>query len=396
MWETRIICFILLVLSGVFASYYGGIIPYSLFYFFLMLPVVSLLYTLYVYRKFRIYQTVEKKTLVKQEVSDYQYQIVNEDWINFESIRVNFFDDYSTILESDNKESFCLLPGENISRSTKICCHYRGRYRVGIKSVEIQDFLHLFSINYPLLTQYHVIVMPRLLEVEKLCFLAKNQDAKIVRGLVNGEETERSSEVRTFLPGDDKRLIHWKASAKTNELLVRKIEAVPKPELTMFLDTSSNKSSENYKIYDQLIECALAILSYSIKKEQVGCRLIYHQQGKMDVTLNNVVQLEDFYQKTADLSFREQTSFLEHFREEVGHGEMKGEVVVVTQKLEKDYLVYGAECIKMGISLSIICVEELPEENKELVSLLEETGVSVVVAPPSCDLKSVLEEGVEA
>jgi len=394
MWQTRVICLVLIILSGVFASFFGGIIPYSLFYFSLMIPVVSFLYTFYVFLQFCIYQTVEKPTLVKKEISEYEYQIVNEHLINFESIRVNFFDDYSNILNTDNKEFYCLVPGDKIVRKTKICCNYRGRYHVGIKSVEIQDFLHLFSITYPLLTHFHVTVLPRIISVDKVDCLSWNQDHKVIRGFMKGEETERTSEVRTFLTGDEKRLIHWKASAKMGELMVRKVEAIPKPEIAVYMDCSNNDNENNYQIYDQIIECALAIIWYSLTKEQQGSCLIYNRNGRTFYQIRNEMEFEEFYHQTVDLGFQERSSFLEFLKNDIALEERGKQVVVITQKLEKEYLVFGTECMKRGILLSIICVQDVTDEIKEWLPFFQDAGIHFVLLQPSDSVRKVLEEGV--
>lgn len=61
-----------------------------------------------------------------------------------------------------------LLPHEEIRVDTKMYCKYRGTYPVGVKSVEITDFLGLFTIPYPMMSQIRLTARPRIIPMEQL------------------------------------------------------------------------------------------------------------------------------------------------------------------------------------------------------------------------------------
>ena len=104
--------------SLVFVSNYGGNVPYTFLYISILLPLASLVYTLYVYSKFRIFQLIDRKTIVKGELVPYRYTVSNEDWITFRSIQVQFFDDRSQVVGTNTVQEYTLLPGESIELQT--------------------------------------------------------------------------------------------------------------------------------------------------------------------------------------------------------------------------------------------------------------------------------------
>ncbi len=55
----RLIYGILLVLSVLFANFYGGKIPYMLLFITLLLPLFSFLYTLVLFASFKYIQSVD-------------------------------------------------------------------------------------------------------------------------------------------------------------------------------------------------------------------------------------------------------------------------------------------------------------------------------------------------
>jgi hypothetical protein len=80
MKKNWIISVILIIVSGVLVSNYGGTIPYALFYFSLFVPIASFIYIVIVRERFRFSQITGKKILVKGEPVDYFFCLENEDY----------------------------------------------------------------------------------------------------------------------------------------------------------------------------------------------------------------------------------------------------------------------------------------------------------------------------
>ena len=91
MIRNRIILVAVIIAAAVFASFYGGNIPYALFYLTLCAPVISFLYTVYVFIRFKLYQDISERTLVKGEATDYSFRLSNEDFISYQQIQVQFY-----------------------------------------------------------------------------------------------------------------------------------------------------------------------------------------------------------------------------------------------------------------------------------------------------------------
>ena len=50
MWLRRFLFLLFIIITGVFASFYSGPLPYALFYLSLLIPLLSYLYLLYIYK----------------------------------------------------------------------------------------------------------------------------------------------------------------------------------------------------------------------------------------------------------------------------------------------------------------------------------------------------------
>ena len=175
---TRVLSILFIIGSGIFASYFGGNISYALFYLAIFLPIISFLYTLYVYARFKIFQSMDNSIVVKGDWNNYSFIIANEDYIAFRNVKVNFLHSQSTIRKTEESMEYSLLPSDKERMETKLRCNYRGEYAVGVDSIQVTDFLYLFSITYPITSKLKVLVLPRIVSLEQLGIAPSLIDSK--------------------------------------------------------------------------------------------------------------------------------------------------------------------------------------------------------------------------
>ncbi|MFA5657738.1 MAG: DUF58 domain-containing protein, partial [Oscillospiraceae bacterium] len=246
MKRNRYFLLALILATGVFASFFGGNIPHALFYSSLVIPVVSFLYTVYVFLRFRLYQKIESRKVMKGELVPYEFTLANEDFISYTGIRVNFFSESSYVSDAGEKTDYLLLPGDSSTMKTTLCCRYRGEYDVGVKSVVITDFLCLFSVTYPITTRLNLTVLPR---VHKLSNTLKSElDNKATSFCFNPNSDRPDTDVRKYSSGDSMKLIHWKATARKQSLLTRKLTEIKKSDISIILDLSPVRENPFEKI----------------------------------------------------------------------------------------------------------------------------------------------------
>ncbi len=277
MLKRRIIIAALIIITGVFASFNGGSAK-TLFYIFLLIPFSSLFYTVYVYIRFRIYQNVESKMIVKGEKTPYFFVLSDEDFIAYTDIRVEFLEDYSTPQNMELSRSYCLIPGERNEYHTEILCHYRGEYSIGIKSVVITDFLGLMKIRYPQHSNIHMIVLPKIIDINSISLSPVDEDSKLLRFSHSSSTEPPDCESRKYVTGDSIKLINWKISAKKRELYVRQNSDSQKNEIIFIMDMMPVRTDDYSRIIteDKIIECALTTANYLVKKK-VPLTVVYEQ-----------------------------------------------------------------------------------------------------------------------
>ena len=264
MWKNRLIAFLCFVGSSVLIGVRGGAAAYLLFYASLLVPCLSLVYMLYVYNRFCIYQKLEHRTVVKEERIPYTFRLANEDRLPYFRVRVVFLKDYSTVEQVDMEKEYFLSPGEEISSSTTLICHRRGEYQVGISRARVMDYFSFFSIEYSVQTKIEMKVNPRIVVLADFVFDPAHREEKSSRVQYTGSQRELDTELRNYEEGDSMRLIHWKALAASGQLLSRRYKEEERDSICFAVDFFPvlMDRTERLVLEDKLLEALLAVAEY--------------------------------------------------------------------------------------------------------------------------------------
>ena len=393
MWRNRIILLLLIISSGIFVSIYGGSFPYAFFYSMLMVPLLAFAYTLYVYVRFKLYQSTGAKTLVKGESADYSFLLENEDLITFESLKVNFYHDRSRVLNVDESREYCLLPKQKVELATRICCDYRGDYYVGVRSIVITDFLYLFRITYPVRQALPVTVLPRVVHLEAFPALNMEMDSKYQGNGRNAEE-EPDAEVRKYAAGDSLKRIHWKVSARRQEWMTRKYVESPQSRISIVMDLSGMDKGEgdSIGIEDKILEAVLAVADYYLAKK-ILLQIFYQQQKTERMEISTEENFNEFYQRCAHFRFQAGYQAADVLRECMPYILGTGHLLIVTHQLD-DMLFKELDRLanKGGRAVVIVAASGESDERQQIRISLEQQGIRVIEILTGQEVKDRLEQ----
>jgi uncharacterized protein (DUF58 family) len=79
------------------------------------------------------------------------------------------------------------------------------------------------------------------------------------------------TDVREYVPGDEVRLLHWKATARTGQLMVRDLADPQRSRFTVLLDTRA--AAARPERFEELVETAASLLCASVRAGQHTCLL---------------------------------------------------------------------------------------------------------------------------
>lgn len=266
-----------------------------------------MLYLLYVYWRFLIFQQVVNKHVVCNQAVPYYFVLQNDDFIAYTSIRIQLFSDFFTVTELPQQVEYELLPGDKFRYDTKLTCKYRGEYHVGVKEIIITDFFRLFCLKYKIPAPIKVSVNPRIIHLQSLKSIPE-----IVSFLQKDtmEKTEPDACVKDYVSGDSLKRIHWNATAREQKLKTRQFVGEEKQGITILCDTKRcfDEMTEYLPTENKILETLLALCSFFTSNHS-KLHVLYRAGSLQCQTLDGIPYFESFYREISSLCFMKDYSF---------------------------------------------------------------------------------------
>ncbi|MDQ7992052.1 MAG: DUF58 domain-containing protein [Propionicimonas sp.] len=138
---------------------------------------------------------------------------------------------------------------------------WRGRHRLGPLHRSVVDALGLARSGRVLPGTIEVLALPAVHPLEPLreaSGLGTAMDSAVLRTSLVGQDDVM---VREYLPGDDVRRIHWRSTARTGELMVRREERAWDPSAALLLDNRAGafSSAVPERRFEWLVSAAASI-----------------------------------------------------------------------------------------------------------------------------------------
>lgn len=296
----RLIWLFTFILALVGISFYGGPVSYGFLTLVILLPIISLAYLLCVFQCFRIYQSVDAADLTAGVPVPFTFRLMNEFFFPYAGVRVTYYTSFSELSGLSDAPEYELLPDTGIERESTLLCRYRGEYEVGVKTVEIRDFLKLFRFSYKNPGPFKVVVKPR---VTHLSSLAAAENTETAKDSPFAQDIPDLL-VREYVPGDDVRFMSWKASARTGKLMMRKMTGEEKQGVGILMSTRRYGELEAQFLppEDRILEAAISLSLY-FAEQNVPTELWYGTRTPASLPLPRISDFEHFYDKISFVQF---------------------------------------------------------------------------------------------
>jgi uncharacterized protein (DUF58 family) len=170
-------------------------------------------------------------------------------------------------VQTDPVYVYSLPPGQRILLSLKVRFPRRGHYRLSGIRFETTFPFGFFRKSLTRVVPEDVVVYPELLDlpIAIRVLLTGAEDSKWtpLPGMGTGVRS-----LRDYLPTDDARGIHWKASARHGDLLLKEFEAEKDPRLCLFLMNHLPPSGgeEAVRRHEQAVSLAASVAYHWLMK----------------------------------------------------------------------------------------------------------------------------------
>lgn len=400
MKQSRILYVCLLMATIIYIYFYGGKIPYMLFYVMVFLPLASLLYTLLIFLRFKYGQEIDKKLVIKGDKVNFIFTINNEDFFLYPYIRVTFHGAKTIFSNQFQLKSFSLKPFQGKSFSLELLCNYRGSYEIGIQSVEVEDILGLFSFKYKVFKPKFITVYPKIIYLNN--FFLKTDFLSESHTVLNSkiEDMTTIADVRNYYPGDTLKRIHWKLTAKSRSIMVKKFQSTSETSAVIMLDLKTNpyELGLNIVLEDKVIESIGAVIHYCLFN-WIPLNLVYFSKELISIKAKNHMMFNEIYEILAIVKFNESIPVKDLLELYTNDAPAKTNILIFTSNLDYELYdqIYKTSVSGYDVSIIYTSPEELTgikdTDADKIIDFLPEIGVNAYKINISDDIKFILEQG---
>ncbi len=300
MKANRILYLVVILLVLAFFYFFEGRIVYLALYAVLLLPVISGLLAFLCSFLVVLEQSPSSTTIIKAQDCDYTLRLVNRSLFSFTGVAVSFASDF--IINPPAKQRVS-IPRKAVGTMTvTISGRYKGSGDFGVDYLQFSDFLGLFSFKRRFGQRFRFVVKPRVVLTDSVPLFSNLLAKAYSNQLLFSEDYSEPSDVRRYANDDSFKKIHWKLSAKKNELMVKNYNSSAINSIIFFLDNSFVSAYPDSKdriiLEDKIIESLVSMLNQLLAK-RMPVQLIAH--GGLDEFINS--DFSKLYNLCSYLSF---------------------------------------------------------------------------------------------
>lgn len=141
------------------------------------------------------------------------------------------------------------------------CKHrYRGSYPVQILKLSVYDPFKLIRVSRKLDVRMQLVILPRKIPLDSLGLVFGGDKGTVPEPVLNGDK-EDFSHVREYAEGDMLQMIHWKLTAKQNELMIKQYDTNGDRRSVILCNFSGESATPSaiMRRSDAVIETAVAV-----------------------------------------------------------------------------------------------------------------------------------------
>lgn len=292
----------------VFASFYGGVLPFVLLPGIILIIPVSFAYIFINYHFLSVYQELDVHRLVKGEMHNLTIAFENTGILPIHDMELVLYLDRCDFEGIADKDRISLEGRSKKKIMAKTVCIYAGVYNIGIKGVRFYDAFKIFSITFNIPSSFRTIVSPKITDLANSYLDIENiLNSLGAKSILRYEEIP-GNDMRSYYPGDAVASINWKVSAKLDKLTVRIPDRLDTRTVTLFLEASNIEERfrdiEYIKRRDHFLEFAVSA-AFCFAGRGIPVRLVYPAGKITEKTIDTYEGFLDFYNDVSSgISYR--------------------------------------------------------------------------------------------
>lgn len=394
LWRNRAAYLVFLGLVGLLYLWFGRAELRVMFFTLVFLPVLSYLLAWLGRRRLQITQRAGSFAARKGQLAGVSVTLENRGRLPIPYVLLRFSDDQPGLRYKREPGLYSLPPHALREENFTLTARYRGSYPVGAEAVFVEDYLRIFRLRCPEPQRPEILVYPAVWPLSLPARMTALTDQTTPRaGAV--EDYSSVAEILPYDPSREFRKIHWKLTARLDELMVRQFDTEDVARAALLLDLSGTGEGEaGAARADALAEGAASLLGEWMKNDQPAA-FVYGQDKPAVLQRNGQDGLETFCQLIAGLPCNTSLSAAQLLSFYLEGRHTGAAAVILTCRADDALLSAVARALSGGIQVALFFLEthDAPAGCEAALRALEQKGVPVCRFRTGQRLPAVLAAG---
>ncbi|WDV47058.1 DUF58 domain-containing protein [Clostridiaceae bacterium M8S5] len=258
---------------------------------------------------------------------------------------------------ASKNEIYQANPFETTIISREIVSEHRGQYDLSELKLKIGDVFGLVKREVILRDPIKLKVYPKIYPLEEYKIDMVKSFGKIISNKKIYEDYSNFRNLKEYIPGDSVKLIDWKASAKNDELYIKKFDSSSKIKIHIYLDFkfSKFKSDKTSDIEEKLAECAIS-LSYHMLKKGFETVFTTYTEKRVNIAGRNLNAIGSFLEVLSIIRPKSEVGVSEMIKNGHGSEDNDGVIVIITPHIDDSLRKTIAELKMRKINVAVILV----------------------------------------
>jgi len=330
-------------------------------------------FTLSMKRDFVVSEKLSANFVTKGQFAQYICTVKNRSILPCPSACIRFEAEGLGIELDITEKLIAIAPRKSFTIHVWISAKYRGNFRVGVQSVTLYDFLGLFKFKQGQDKTFVFTVTPQIRSISPLPLDVTIREGLTERSFLRNEAYGIVSDLKKYQPTDSFKKIHWKVSAKRNELISRHFKESEKFSAMFLLDNSTIEGEplEALVREDNMME---VLVSSMAQVHQMGYSLILRYLGSKD--MDTTENFDFLYNIASGLHFGDFGNFDDYFDHAAPAYEDSQNLLLFVQKLSERTFTSLRSLRLSGSSIIVFYFPQWADENK--LEKLRESGIHCI------------------
>lgn len=342
-----------LVGAAVLIAWRGGTASYLLFWTALLIPLSALAYRRIIASRLRTGVAVSPSTVLRGESVTFTLTLTNASILPVVDLRLRLAEGRVRCPDAPGEQRCWLLPGETKLLRFRLDALHCGEAAVGAEELLAGDVFGLTQRRFHQVRSIHIL--PRTLHLQSLVIAPPRQleRRRVPRSYFG--DTVPDGQLKPYLPGEDVRRIHWKASALQGRPILRQVVPEPRAEVVLLPDGRSAlpAGEDRFLAADSVIEGTLAIADYFLR-ERVVSRVLVDETRAVDVT--DHARYQRLYDLCAGDFFTGTTRPDQLLERDLARQRGSRSYILLTWEMDESFVRRCSACLDVGAEVAVVYI----------------------------------------